>query len=114
MISAVQLRPLLSHEDPLVRSRAANLVGNLARHSGTFYGDFAAAGLLPPLIRLCGDGDTAVRKFACFAIGNAGRDLLGNRSSVLQPAESAAANLAVRQRQCPFAQVRGLRHQQCG
>ena len=67
-----QLPALLGDPDPLVRSRAANLVGNLARYSRTFYATFQQEGLLPPLVALCSDADAAARKFACFAIGNAG------------------------------------------
>ncbi len=67
-----QLPALLGDPDPLVRSRAANLVGNLARYSRAFYATFQREGLLPPLVALCSDADPAARKFACFAIGNAG------------------------------------------
>jgi serine/threonine protein kinase len=64
--------PLLRHENAVVRARAANLLGNLCRHSGKLYPDLARYGVLPALIELCGDQDRATRKFACFAIGNAG------------------------------------------
>lgn len=56
----------------MVRARAANLVGNLARYSPAFYATFHRGGLLPPLVALCSDADASARKFACFAIGNAG------------------------------------------
>ncbi|KFM23332.1 Serine/threonine-protein kinase 36 [Auxenochlorella protothecoides] len=37
-----------------------------------FYPDLREAGVVPGLIALCSDRDRAVRKFACFAVGNAG------------------------------------------
>jgi hypothetical protein len=66
------LPPLLRHADPAVRARAANLLGNLCRHSDLLYPDLARYDVVEPLIRLCGDPDRSTRKFACFAIGNAG------------------------------------------
>ncbi len=71
-VSWTQLPPLLEHEDAQVRARAANLVGNLARHSADFYAAFSEHRLLPRLIDMCADPDASARKFACFAIGNAG------------------------------------------
>lgn len=65
------MRALLGHSEAGVRARAANLVGNLCRHSAFFYEPIAAHGLLEPLIARCRDPDRATRKFACFAIGNA-------------------------------------------
>jgi hypothetical protein len=65
-------RRLLAHPDPGVRARTCNLVGNMCRYSGYFYAQLAAQGLLPPLIERCRDEDRSTRKFACFAIGNAG------------------------------------------
>lgn len=67
-----QLRQLLSHPDAAVRARVCNLLGNLCRHSAFFYRHVERAGLLPPLIARCQDPDRSTRKFACFAIGNAG------------------------------------------
>ena len=66
------LPPLLGHSDPAVRARTANLLGNLCRHSDMLYPDLSKYGVLDPLIALCGDSDRSTRKFACFAIGNAG------------------------------------------
>ncbi len=66
-----RVRALLGHGEAGVRARAANLVGNLCRHSAFFYERLAAADLLEPLIARCRDPDRATRKFACFAIGNA-------------------------------------------
>ena len=73
--AGLQLRPLLAHADPSVRSRVCNLVGNLCRHSAFFCEALRETHLLPPLIARCGDSDRATRKFACFAIGNAGETL---------------------------------------
>ena len=54
---------------------------SLAR-SPRFYADLAQHGVVAALIELCRDPDRAARKFACFAIGNAG-GLLGWRVLVL-------------------------------
>ena len=67
-----QLRKLLSHTEPAVRARVCNLLGNMCRHSAYFHTALDRHGLLPPLIQCCTDEDKATRKFACFAIGNAG------------------------------------------
>lgn len=63
---------LLVHTDAGVRARVCNLVGNMCRHSAYFYGALDRHGLIGPLIDRCMDPDKATRKFACFAIGNAG------------------------------------------
>lgn len=79
------LQRALTHADPHVRARAANLVGNLCRHSDVFYGRLLQSRLVPELIACCTDPDRATRKFACFALGNA-----GFHSDVLYPALSPA------------------------
>ncbi|KAK9841899.1 hypothetical protein WJX84_008698, partial [Apatococcus fuscideae] len=66
------LRQLLVHQHAGVRARVCNLLGNMCRHSPFFYGPLERQGLLAPLIARCRDPDRATRKFACFAIGNAG------------------------------------------
>eukprot|EP00191_Tetraselmis_sp_GSL018_P012506 CAMPEP_0177598674 /NCGR_PEP_ID=MMETSP0419_2-20121207/12506_1 /TAXON_ID=582737 /ORGANISM="Tetraselmis sp., Strain GSL018" /LENGTH=1263 /DNA_ID=CAMNT_0019091197 /DNA_START=454 /DNA_END=4245 /DNA_ORIENTATION=- len=66
------IRRLIGHSDAGVRARVCNLLGNLCRHSGYFYSALERHGLLTPLIERCRDSDRATRKFACFAIGNAG------------------------------------------
>ena len=63
---------LLAHDDAGVRSRSCNLLGNMCRHSGYFYEHFTEHGTLDALIERCADSDRTTRKFACFAIGNAG------------------------------------------
>ena len=70
-----QLRKLLSHQEPAVRARVCNLLGNMCRHSAYFYTAVDKHGLLAPLIQRCTDDDRATRKFACFAIGNAGEKI---------------------------------------
>lgn len=55
-----------------VRARACNLLGNLCRYSDDVYPMIRESNILPSLIKLCTDEDKATRKFACFAIGNAG------------------------------------------
>ena len=68
-----RLPPLLRHADAGVRAKACNLLGNLCKHSDEFYdGLLVGGGLLPLLAGCCADDDAAVRKFACFAVGNAG------------------------------------------
>ncbi|TYZ59880.1 hypothetical protein PybrP1_009193 [[Pythium] brassicae (nom. inval.)] len=67
---------LLQHPEPMVRAKALNCVGNLCRHSTLFYEQLAAptAGapsLLDGVVRSLADPDSYVRRFACFAIGNA-------------------------------------------
>lgn len=66
------MRPLLEHGEGEVRARACNLIGNLCRYNTHFYEAISAAGLIEVLIDRCADFDRATRKFACFAIGNAG------------------------------------------
>ena len=63
---------LLEHADPGVRARACNLLGNVCRHSGYFYATFARLRVVASLAARCVDPDAATRKFACFALGNAG------------------------------------------
>ena len=67
-----QLRHLLTHAEPAVRARVCNLLGNMCRHSAYFYSALDKHALLLPLIQRCKDPDRSTRKFACFAIGNAG------------------------------------------
>ncbi len=85
----LQLRQLLSHPDASVRARVCNLVGNLCRHSAYFCEALREAHVLAPLIARCGDNDRATRKFACFAIGNA-----GDASNFLAAGHVAAAAVA--------------------
>jgi fused-like protein len=66
------LAPLLRHGDGEVRARACNVVGNLCRFNTAFLEPILAAGIIPALIDRCRDFHLAARKFACFAIGNAG------------------------------------------
>ena len=66
------LRPLLEHSEGEVRARACNVVGNLCRYNTTFYEPILEAGLIEVLIDRCRDFDRGTRKFATFAIGNAG------------------------------------------
>lgn len=47
-------------------------MGNMCRHSGFFYSHWERHGLIAQLIERCKDEDKSTRKFACFAIGNAG------------------------------------------
>lgn len=65
------LRRLVSHADPQVRSRVLNLIGNLCRHSCFFYKKLQATGILRQCVSLCEDQDKTIKKFACVAIGNA-------------------------------------------
>ena len=89
------VRNLLLHPFPAIRSRACNLLGNMCKHSDVFYRKFAC-GVSPAhrqpaylyqnsssetiddgrcdvifrLVARCGDSDDDTRKFACFAVGN--------------------------------------------
>ena len=72
------MRPLLEHGEGEVRARACNLIGNLCRYNTFFYEAISAAGLIEVLIDRCRDFDRSTRKFACFAIGNAGAPLCAN------------------------------------
>ena len=68
-----------------LRAKTCNLIGNLCRHSNRFYQSLSSYVDLPfpnnngsqrltvlsLLIQCCGDKDLSVKKFACFAIGNA-------------------------------------------
>ena len=68
-----RLPPLLSHADAGVRAKSCNLLGNLCKHSSDFYeGLLLQGGLLSLLAHRCADPDAQTRKFASFAVGNAG------------------------------------------
>ena len=55
-----------------MRAKVCNLIGNLCRLSDGFYEHMLQLGLLPLLVQRCADPDPSARKFACFAVGNAG------------------------------------------
>ncbi|KAK6228315.1 HEAT repeat - like 1 [Theobroma cacao] len=65
------LRSFLTHEDPNIRAKACNALGNMCRHSAYFYDALARHHIIGLLIDRCADPDKRTRKFACFAIGNA-------------------------------------------
>ncbi|XWS66245.1 hypothetical protein CRYUN_Cryun05aG0183200 [Craigia yunnanensis] len=65
------LRGFLTHEDPNVRAKACNALGNMCHHSAYFYDSLARHHIIGLLIDRCADPDRRTRKFACFAIGNA-------------------------------------------
>jgi fused-like protein len=66
------LRRLIEHRDSGVRSKVCNLIGNICRHSAYFYDLLLKHDLIAAAIRCCQDPDRSTRKFACFAVGNAG------------------------------------------
>uniref|UniRef100_M4BW38 non-specific serine/threonine protein kinase n=1 Tax=Hyaloperonospora arabidopsidis (strain Emoy2) TaxID=559515 RepID=M4BW38_HYAAE len=74
-----ELGQLLEHPESLVRTKTLNCIGNLCRHSTTFYQHFAipfadspaSKTLLDLIIRGLSDPHGHVRRSACFAIGNA-------------------------------------------
>jgi fused len=72
------LKCLIVHEDAGIRAKVCNLIGNLCRHTGYFYEKLLNFGLIAAAIECCRDPDRNTRKFACFAVGNAGfhNDLL--------------------------------------
>lgn len=69
---------LTQHAEAMVRAKALNCIGNLCRHSTLFYEQLitplsgkASDTVLAGMIRGLSDPDNYVRRFACFAIGNA-------------------------------------------
>ncbi len=66
------LKMLMSHKDPSIRAKVCNLIGNMCRHSAFFYKHLLQSGLIDAAIERCKDPDRNTRKFACFAVGNAG------------------------------------------
>ena len=66
------LRKLIEHRDSGIRSKVCNLIGNICRHSSYFYDLILENGLVAAAINCCKDPDRNTRKFACFAVGNAG------------------------------------------
>ncbi|TMW57103.1 hypothetical protein Poli38472_003028 [Pythium oligandrum] len=75
----IEFRDLVQHKEAMVRAKALNCIGNLCRHSTLFYGHFVrylnemspTSSVLDGVIRGLSDSDSYVRRFACFAIGNA-------------------------------------------
>mmetsp|Transcript_3462 Transcript_3462/g.2457 ORF Transcript_3462/g.2457 Transcript_3462/m.2457 type:complete len:126 (-) Transcript_3462:384-761(-) len=67
-----ELKTLISHKDATIRAKVCNLIGNLCRHTGFFYEKLLKFGLIQAAIECCRDPDKNTRKFACFAVGNAG------------------------------------------
>nr|XP_045003050.1 serine/threonine-protein kinase 36 isoform X2 [Jaculus jaculus] len=66
------LRSLLSHSENSVRARTYGLLGHLLQHSMALRGALQSqAGLLSLLLLGLGDKDSAVRRSASFAVGNA-------------------------------------------
>ena len=79
---------LLVHNEGGIRARTCNLIGNICRHSAYFYEFLPLGGILDKLIACCRDSDQEVRKFACFAIGNAAfhnSSLYGALASAVRP-----------------------------
>ena len=66
------LKNLIVHTDASIRAKVCNLIGNLCRHTGYFYEKLLNFGLISAAIECCRDPDRNTRKFACFAVGNAG------------------------------------------
>ncbi len=110
-------RRLLLHVDPGVRARVCNLLGNMCRHSAFFYSALERHGLVQPLIERCQDPDRSTRKFACFAIGNAGerggrgrrcgRDSSLSRTPIRKPVEQTTPRASPSRRVPQRVAVRG-------
>jgi fused-like protein len=49
------IKRLISHPDPQIRSRVINLIGNMCRHSNFFYKKLNSFGILRHCITLCED-----------------------------------------------------------
>ncbi|KAL4333162.1 hypothetical protein GQ457_07G018820 [Hibiscus cannabinus] len=62
------LRGFLTHEDPNIRSKTCNALGNMCRHSAYFYDSLARHHIIGPLIDRCADPDRQTRKNASFAV----------------------------------------------
>ncbi|KRX03291.1 Protein kinase-like domain [Pseudocohnilembus persalinus] len=67
-----QIKLLIQHNDPAIRSKVCNFIGNICRHSPYFYDQLIRNDLIKDCINCCKDSDKNTRKFACFAVGNAG------------------------------------------
>ena len=65
------IKNLIKHPDPQIKSRVLNLIGNLCRHSGYFYGKILEYDLIKDIVQLCSCEDKNTKKFACVALGNA-------------------------------------------
>ncbi|XP_024032477.1 serine/threonine-protein kinase TIO-like, partial [Morus notabilis] len=61
------LKEFLVHEDPNIRAKACNALGNMCRYSSYFYSTLARCQIIGLLIDRCSDPDKRTRKFACFA-----------------------------------------------
>lgn len=68
----MDLKTLIVHQDAGIRAKVCNLIGNLCRHTGFFYEKLLRHGIIAAAIQCCQDSDRNTRKFACFAVGNAG------------------------------------------
>jgi fused len=74
-----EFRELVHHKEAMVRAKALNCIGNLCRHSTLFYDRFSepisdtlgTLSVLDGVVSGLSDTDGYVRRFACFAIGNA-------------------------------------------
>jgi len=85
VFSSSKLVSLLLYPNTKVRAKCCNLIGNLCRHNSKFYqalnsvvmidrsmsSSSSSVSVLSLIIKYCGDNDTSIRKFACFAVGNA-------------------------------------------
>jgi fused-like protein len=70
---------ILTNDNPVIRAKGCNLIGNLCRHSDRFYTVLVtkinhgqshtrnSSSLLDLLCNCCGDSDPNTRKFASFA-----------------------------------------------
>lgn len=72
-----EIHDLVAHTEAMVRAKALNCIGNLCRHSTLFYPQLvdcstaSNTSVLELMIQSLADPDGYVRRFACFAIGNA-------------------------------------------
>jgi fused-like protein len=65
------LKVLIRHPDPQIKSRVLNLLGNMCRHSNYFYAKLLEFDFIKDIIHLCSSDDKNIKKFACVALGNA-------------------------------------------
>ncbi|XP_013385413.1 serine/threonine-protein kinase 36 [Lingula anatina] len=67
------LASLMCHQSPVVRSRVCSMMGNMMKHSNTFYTVLTQREkLCSSLVRCLEDEDAHVRMCSSYAVGNAG------------------------------------------
>ena len=77
VLSPDKLSSILRNGGSTARAKCCNFIGNRCRHSARFYTTLSSKitssnqTIAALVVNCCKDSDSATRKFACFAIGNA-------------------------------------------